>query len=266
MRGRSPRSAPRLWLAALVSCALLVGEDPLVIGIRTRFGGTSTTSRLQFDLVLAVVMIAYNFGSTRYVVSIASAPRILEAMDRVDDQRSARIAEIKNPVWRRVRWLGNHLNPFMLIKVIGVRVGRSMDRMSGSARLKRRHRLSSVVGDLGIVNVLGVPGAGLALCTQGIEISRRRTMRHCVLFVGSWFIGAHIVGLLVAGAHAVPVLGSAAIVFTGAIGAGFALLTDMSTPVGALVCTAAAAAVLRYTRAVDRATHADPQHGVHDPS
>ena len=198
-------------------------------------------------------MIAYNFGSTRYVVSIASAPRILDAMECVEAGRSARIARITNPTWRRVRRLVGHLNPFSLIKTLAMRIGNSMNQVSATAGVRGRRRLSGLVGDLGIVNVLGVPGAGLALSTQGIEISRRHTLRHCMLFVGSWFAGAHVIGLLVAGAHTVPLAGPAAVTLTGTIGAGFARLTDVTTLIGAVACTVAALAILRFTLAVDRA-------------
>jgi hypothetical protein len=93
----------------------------------------------------------------------------------------------------------------------------------------------------------------LALSTCGREVSRWRTLRLCVLFVGSWFVGARLVGWLVGRAHAVPVVGTSAATVTSAIGATFAELTDVTQPVGALAVGAMTTAVLQSARQVERA-------------
>jgi hypothetical protein len=244
-----------LWLASLLVCGLFVAEDPTIIAMRTRLNGSPTT-RLGVDLALASLMIAYNFACARYVVSISSVTHILDAMARVDAERDERIARITNPLLRRVRRAVKHLNPFDLIKLAGARLGRSVDRIGAQARDRRFHRVAALFEDLGAVNVLGVPGASLAVSTSGHRVSRRHSMRYCVLFVASWFVGANLIGWLIGRAHALPLLGTVAIDATGAIGEAFVLLTDVTQAIGAVTIAAMIAATLRYAALVERTCRA----------
>lgn len=253
LRRMDDRAAnPRLWLAALVVCGLFIAEDPAILAARARFGG-SAAERVGIDVGLALLMIAYNFAGTRYVVSVASSMRLVEAVAAADDERATRIACIRSRRLRAVRRAVSHLNPFDLIKVVGEWIGRSVERIAASARHRYLYRAASLVEDFGTVNVLGVPGAGLALSTYGREVSRWRTMRLSVLFVMSWFVGARLVGWAVGRAHAVPVVGTAIATVTGAVGSTFAQLTDVTQPVGALALCAMTAAVMQSTRQVERA-------------
>ena len=243
---------PRLWLAALVVCGLFIVEDPAILAARARLGG-SAAERATIDVGLALLMVAYNFVGARYVVSVASSMRLVDAVAAADDERARRIASIESPRLRAVRRAVSHLNPFDLIKVVGERIGRAVERVATAARYRSLYRAASVVEDFGTVNVLGVPGAGLALSTCGREVSRWRTMRLCVLFVGSWFVGARLVGWAVGRAHEVPIVGPIVATVTGAIGSAFTQLTDVTQPVGALAVGAMTVAVLQSARQVERA-------------
>jgi hypothetical protein len=138
----------------------------------------------------------------------------------------------------------------------GARLGRSADRIGASARDRRFHRVAALFEDLGAVNVLGVPGASLAVSTSGHRVSRRHSMRYCVLFVASWFVGANLIGWLIGRAHALPLLGTVAIDATGAIGEAFVLLTDVTQPIGAVTIAAMTAATVRYAGLVERTCRA----------
>jgi hypothetical protein len=242
---------PRLRLASLLVCGLFVAEDPVVVAVRTRSSDWPLAG-IVLDVGLAIVMVAYNFISSRYVVSVGSAAEIVTAMEQVDTQRAERIARIQNRCLRGLRRAASHLNPFNLIKTIGEHLGRSVDRIGASVSRRRLARVGNLFGDLGAVNVLGVPGAGLALSTLGRPVSRAQSLRHCVLFVASWFVGARIVGLLVGAAHDLPVVGRSMMTVTGAIGVVFATVTDVTRPIGACTLALMVVAIAHYAGQVDR--------------
>jgi hypothetical protein len=83
-------------------------------------------------------------------------------------------------------------------------------------------------------------------------VTRAQSLRHCLLFVASWFVGARLVGLLVGAAHDVPVIGRAVMAATGAIGTTFATLTDVTRPIGAVTLLVMLAAIAHYAAQVDR--------------
>lgn len=248
-------AASRLWFATLVVCGLFVAEDPTVIAVRTQFNDTRPAA-ITLDIALAVVMVGYNFAASRYVVSVAADTTILDAMAVVDSRRAARVVRTKNVAIRNARRVVAHLNPFDVIKLIGDRLGRSLERISASARHRRLRRTAAFLEDLGAVNVLGVPGVGLAIASRGRHVSPTSSLRHSVLFVGSWFAGARAIGWTVGRLHQLPLIGAAAKSTTGAIGAVFAFFVDVSTPVGAITVAAVAASIARYTHQVDRILHA----------
>lgn len=202
------------------------------------------------DAVLAITMVGYNYAASRYVVGVAAARQIVEAMERVDLARAARVAATRNTVLRVARRTAVRLNPFNLVKWAGGLLGRSADDVSARIRHRQLRRVGSWVEDLGAVNVMGVPGAGLALVTSGRPLSRAQSMRHCVLFVGSWFTGAHLVAAAVGGLHTVPALGETASAVTGATGTVFTTLTDPTRPVGAIAISAVVASVVHYAAEV----------------
>ncbi|MGD9705383.1 MAG: hypothetical protein AB7Q42_14535 [Acidimicrobiia bacterium] len=241
----------RLWLASFLFCGLFIAEDPAIVAVRTRLAGSAAPG-VGGDIALGLVMIVYNFVCARYILSIASSTRLAEAMAGVDDERAERIAGIRSPLLRWLRRGASYLNPFDLIKVVGERLGRLVERIGTAARHRRLRCAASLVGDLGVVNMLGVPGAGLALSTNGHFVSRRHTMRLCILFVASWFLGARLVGWVVGRAHSVPVVGNVFAAVTGAMGSAFERLTDVTQPVGAIALTALTAAVMRSTWEIER--------------
>ena len=241
----------RLWMASLVVCGLFVAEDPGVIAVRAGLDG-SPNARIMIDLALATAMVGYNFAASRFVVSIASAPRILDAMSAVDQQRGERIDRTRQPILRFVRRVVSRLNPFDLIKVIGERVGRSLERATSSARHRRFHRVASGLEDLSVVNLLGVPGAGLALASGGHSMTRGHSLRQSVLFVASWFVGIRCIEWFLDQARRLPALGTALTALFGAIGTVFATLTDVRRPIGAIFVAAVTLAIVRYSVRVER--------------
>ena len=81
---------------------------------------------------------------------------------------------------------------------------------------------------------------------------RVRSVRHCVLFVASWFVGARIIEWLVGRARLAPVFGDVVAAVTHAIGAVFSTLTDVTQPVGLIAISALVVSVVRYSRSVER--------------
>lgn len=238
-------------MASLVVCGLFVAEDPGVIAVRAGLDG-SPNARIMIDLALATAMVGYNFAASRFVVSIASAPRILDAMSAVDRQRGERIDRTRQPILRFVRRVVSRLNPFDLIKVIGERVGRSLERATSSARHRRFHRVASGLEDLSVVNLLGVPGAGLALASGGHSMTRGHSLRQSLLFVASWFVGIRCIEWFLDQARRLPALGTALTALFGAIGTVFATLTDVRRPIGAIFVAAVTLAIVRYSVRVER--------------
>jgi hypothetical protein len=184
---------------------------------------------------------------------------MLDAIAEVDARSADRVAASRSLVARALRSACHHLNPFGLIKMAGDRLSRSISRATSSVRLRRFGRLTSVLEDLGAVSVLGVPGAGLALGTHAHRATRWRSLRHSALFTASWFVGARLIGWTLRGARTVPLAGLAVTALTRFVGAAFQLLTDVTSPVGAIAVLAVAVAVVRYALAVERAI-ADAEH------
>ena len=247
-----PFTDRRLCIASLVVCGMFVTEDPAIAALRSHESGTSQ-HRMVLDGALALFMIAYNFACSRYVVAATSSAHMLDAIAEVDARSANRVAASRSRAVRLLRSSFHHLNPFGLIKMAGDRLSRSISRATSSARLRRFGRLTSVLEDLGAVSVLGVPGAGLALGTHGHRATRWRSLRHSALFTASWFVGARLIGWTVRGARIVPYAGVVVTAFTRFVCATFQLLTDVTSPVGAITLLAVAVAVVRYALAVERA-------------
>jgi hypothetical protein len=238
--------------ASLLVCALFLVEDPAVVAVRSHLAGP-TSNRIAIDVLLGAVMVGYNFVASRYVTSVTSAAGLLDAIDRVDAERAARLARTRHPVAHAARRAAIVLNPFNLIRKVGARLGRALDEVSVTARRRRLRRTAALLEDLGVVNILGVPGASLARSTGGHALSRRGSMRHCVLFVGSWFAGARAIEWLVERAQRMPVAGAVATRSTRAIGVVFDALTNVTRPLGAVTVALVMLAVLRYAGEVERA-------------
>lgn len=243
-----PAGGTRLWVASLVVCGLFVAEDPTVLAVRARLGG-STLERIATDGGLALAMAVYNYAGSRFVIGVAGASDIVAAMDRVDRARSVRVAATRSTVVRCLRALAVRANPFRLVRVAGEWIGRATERVGRG----RSGRVCGWLGDLGAVNVLGVPGAGLALRTSGRAVSRGQSARQSLLFVGSWFTGARVVELAVHRIRGVAFLGDAAAASTHAVGDTFTILTDVTRPIGATVLALVVVSVVRYATEVQRA-------------
>jgi hypothetical protein len=241
----------RLWMASLVVCGLFVAEDPAAIAVRTRFHGSSA-GRLALDTALAVAMIGYNFAASRYVVATASAPHILDAMSTVDQRRAEQVNAIRQPIVRRIRQICRRLNPFDLIKIVGDLLGRSLERATSSTRHRHMYRFASFSADVSAVNLLGVPGAGLAVAAGGHTVSRRQSLRHSVLFVASWFVGIQCIEWLFGQARRFPMFGDAFTTGFGVLGGLFETLTNVRHPIGALFIATVALTVIRYSVQVER--------------
>ena len=246
-----PIRSRELWITSLVVCGLFIAEDPGMIAVRVWLSDASFDPWVT-DLVLACSMVGYNYAASRYVVGVAAARHLTEAMERVDTARAERVIHTRNPVVRAGRHAAARLNPFNLVKWAGGLLGRGADEAGGRVRGHRFARVGGWLEDLGAVNVMGVPGAGLALVTSGRPLSRGQSLRHCLLFVGSWFAGANLVAAVVGGMHDVPGLGVAASEVTGAIGFAFTTLTDPTRPPGACAIAAVLVSVVRYAVDVER--------------
>ena len=239
-----------LRVASVVVCGLFVAEDPATVAARTHLGG-SVAPMVAVDAVLAALMISYNYACSRYVVGVGASADIGRAMDELDAMRLRRISS-SGPFLRTVRSALHWCNPFALLQHVGARLGTTLDRVGDRARQRRLRRTARFVSDLGAVNVLGVPGAGMAVAAAGGSITRRDSLRHCVLFVGSWFAGAHLIGWAVGRAHRFPQLGRVLELVTGGIGRAFTFLTDVTAPAGAIVVGLTTVAILRYASQVER--------------
>lgn len=241
------RGATRIWLASILVCGLFVAEDPAVLAVRARVGG-STLDRLAIDVALALVMVAYNFAGSRFVIGVAGAADLIAAMDRVDRTRAARVSSSRSPAVRGVRSLVVHANPFLLVRIAGAWIGRGTEQLGH----RPGARWAAWVRDLGAVNVLGVPGAGLALRSSGLDVPRGRSLRQCVLFVVSWFTGARLIEQALTTVRVVPVIGSGVAACAGWVGDTFTVLTDVTGPIGAGVLLLVVATIGRYAQEVQR--------------
>lgn len=250
-RGRAVRD---LWIGALLVYGLLLVEDPGMLAVRVRLAERGAPDRLA-DAGLAAMMLIYNYAASRRVVGVAASTALAEAMDHVDRRRAARVAATGSVVVRIGRSLAVCLNPFALVKRAGGLVGRAADRLRRRWHGTRLEPVAAWFEDLGMVNLVGVPAASLAIATARGGCDRRRSLRHGVLFVGSWFAGARAVGALVGAAHSVPVVGPVCERVTWWIGRVFTTATDPTRPAGAVVITLAVTAVVRYAVEVQRWLH-----------
>lgn len=252
---RARRPAVRdLWVGSLLVYGLLLVEDPGMLALRLHLTERGAPGWLT-DVGLAVLMLVYNYVASRRVVGMTASAVLAEAMDHVDRRRAARVAATTSRVVRLARSLVVSLNPFALVKRAGDLVGRAADRLGRRLHATRLQPVAGWVEDLGMVNLVGVPAASLAIATTRGGCTRGRSLRHGVLFVASWFAGARTVGALVGAAHTVPVVGPACERITWWVGRVFGVVTDPSRPVGAVVVTLAVVSVVRYAAEVQRWLH-----------
>ena len=231
-----------MWTASLVACGLFLAEDPAVIAARQHLRrsapGTATTALI--DIALATAMLGYNYAATRYVVRVASADVVERAIAELHEERAATGAAL------------GMLNPFSLVKAIAERAGAAIDRAGQAARRRDRRASAALLGDLAIVNLLGVPGAGVQRSTSGRDVTARDAMRLCALFVASWFAGAWVIEVLLDRVSTWPVVGDAVSGVWGAVSSTYAAVTDVTTPVGAACVVSFLVVVLRSVRRVER--------------
>lgn len=232
--------------AALLSCVLFLAEDPAVVALRDRLisaspGQAATT--VAIDLVLAVVMVAYNYAAARYVVTRVGADEVMAAIDRVSAEP---------PSTRVQRWV-RHANPFAWVRAVVGRIGRGMGEAGDRASNGGFPRVGRLLGDIASVNLLGVPGAALEAASRGARADRRTSLRQCAWFVVSWFVGIRALAALVGAGHRVPVVGGGLEVVTGVAGSVFRRLADPTHPLGLSCLVLLAASVLRFTQRVERA-------------
>jgi hypothetical protein len=202
-----------------VVCGLFAVEDIAVIAARQRLRavfGSDWAAAATIDLALAAAMISYNYAATRFVTGVAGSPTIIWAAGELSGRPS--------------RW--RHLDPLRAIRQAVERLG--------------------TAGDVVAVNVLGVPGAGMERALRDGSVTRRRTLRLCVLFAVSWFGAAAVIEGVVGGLTALPVAGRAVAQATKAAGTAFATLTDPTGPFGAVVLAVAGVLAARYALRVER--------------
>jgi hypothetical protein len=197
-------------------------------------------------------MTGYNFAASRYVVTVGEASSIDAAMRRLADTRAAAL-ECDPRRWRRaIKRLLRRLNPFSLIKQVAEGFARVIEQIRSKANRRALAGVAELMGELAAVNVLGVPGAGLESVARREPVDGRRSLRHAALFVASWFAGARLLGALLETLYRIPVAGDVVAATTSAIGHSFDTLTDVRHPVGAVAITVVVAALIRYTRTVER--------------
>jgi hypothetical protein len=243
-----------LTRASLLCCGLFVAEDPGIIAVRRALGDTwpGTAQGIAVDVLLGVTMTGYNFVASRYVVTVGEASSISAAMRRLEAMKVAALdAEPRR--WRRtmMRILGR-LNPFDAIKVASEGFARLVERLRTRARRRALARMAQLLGELGAVNVLGVPGAGLESVARGETVTSRASMRHAALFVASWFAGARLLGAILAALHRLPVIGDWIAQATNTFGWAFDRLTDVRSPIGAIAIAIVVVALVRFSRRVER--------------
>ena len=169
-----------------------------------------------------------------------------------------RIAATRSIVLRGLRRFGRLADPFRLLSTVAGGLGGAIESIGERAGRRGLGTTARIVGDLGIVNVLGVPGAGLAASSAGVAVARRDSLRHAALFVLSWFAGARAIGALVDLAAGLPLVGDAADRGADAVASTFRALTDVTAPVGAVTVALVVATVARRAGQVERFAAADP--------
>jgi hypothetical protein len=243
-----------LTRASLLCCGLFVVEDPGIIAARRALGDvwTGTASGIAIDVLLGVTMTGYNYAASRYVVTVGEAASIDAAMRRLAELRAAGLEVGERRWWRSIKRLLRRLNPVNLIRMTAERFARVVDRLRAKANQRALARVAEVMGELAAVNVLGVAGAGLESVARSERVSTRTSLRHAALFVASWFAGARLLGVLLHSLYAIPGVGQGIAATTAAMGRSFDTLTDVRRPVGAVFVALVTAAVVRYSRTVER--------------
>jgi hypothetical protein len=243
-----------LTRASLLCCGLFVVEDPGIIAARRALGDvwTGTVSGVAIDVVLGVTMTGYNYAASRYVVTVGEAAAIDAAMRRLAEMHAAAGGVGEKRSRPAIKRLLRRLNPLDMIKMAAEGFGRLVDHLRAKANRRALARVAEVMGELAAVNVLGVPGAGLESVARSERVSSRTSLRHAALFVASWFAGARLLGALLHSLYAIPGAGQVIAVITSSIGRTFDLLTDVRRPVGAVFVALVTAAVVRYSRTVER--------------
>ena len=143
------------------------------------------------------------------------------------------------------------LNPLALIGRAAEWFAHLVDYLRCKANQRALARVAEVMGELATVNVLGVPGAGL----ESVRTARRSTTGshcgtlHCSLHPGS---PARLLGAVLDSLYAIPVAGQVIAEITAMMGRAFDALTDVRGPVGAATTVVITAALVRYSRAVER--------------
>jgi hypothetical protein len=226
-----------LGAAAIVSCALFLLEDPAVIAVRSQLRHRSDFDWLAIDLGLALVMVGYNVAASRFVSRVAGSERILVAFEMTERRRSRR---------------GPTINPFELLRSAFDFVASGIGRAGNMAERRGHARWAGLLAEVSLVNVFGVPGLALDGSRRGSPPTPAASVRHSILFVGSWFLGAHAVGAVLDAIRAVPIIGDDIAALLERIGAAFLALTDVTTLLGAVVIGVAGVAVLRYSVRVTR--------------
>jgi hypothetical protein len=243
-----------LTRASLLCCGLFVVEDPGIIAARRALGDvwTGTTSGVAIDVLLGVTMTAYNYAASRYVVTVGESASIDAAMRHLAEARSAAPAKGERRWPRAIRRLLRGLNPLNLIRLTAERFAGGVDRLRAKANQRALARVAEVMGELAAVNVLGVAGAGLESVARSERVSSKTSLRHAALFVASWFAGARLLGLVLDSLYAIPGAGQVVAAITSSMGKMFDTFTDVRRPIGAATVVVVTAAVVRYSRTVER--------------
>ncbi len=240
--------------ASLLCCGLFVAEDPVIIAARRALGGAweGTVSGIAIDVCLGVTMTGYNYAASRYVVNVGEASSIDAAIRRLEEMRVAALDAEQRKGRRMIRRLFRRVNPFSLIKLAAEGFARVIERLRASANRRALAGVTELLGELAAVNVLGVPGAGLESVSRREHVSSRTSLRHAALFVASWFVGARLLGAFLEALYAIPAIGEVIAATTSVLGSSFDTVTDVRRPIGAFAVAMVIAAVIRYSRAVER--------------
>ena len=149
-------------------------------------------------------------------------------MAELEHRRQERIAATTSRIVRTARTAAHDANPFVLVGRAAERVGELAERTARTAEQHGRRRLGRLLTELATVNIFAVPGAGLERATHGAFSSRRDTLRHCVLFVVSWFAGARIIEYGLDALATLPLVADAIHNTLRVAGFTFATLTDVT--------------------------------------
>jgi hypothetical protein len=232
-----------LWVGAAIACGLFLAEDPVVIAVRQHLRAGGGAHTMLLDLALAVVMLGYNYAAVRYVVRVSSSAVVEQAIAELDDE---------HPDGGWGTRVVHGLNPFTVIKAVAERAASLLGRAGESATRRGRAAAGRLLGDLAVVNLLGVPGAGLRRTTAGRTVGADDAFRLSALFVGSWFAGAWLIEVTIDAASGWPIIGPVLEPTWHAIATTYAAITDVTTPLGATSIAVFTVAVARAIARVER--------------